>query len=98
MLAPQGIPAGGEANVPAWELMDSYEDSDAGTAFDYNITIDNTRDMYLIYYRIIDMGFYTANVYLRVNGDDSSSYEYVAEDGTATSGETAAQCAYIETE
>jgi len=77
MLAPQGIPAGGEANVPAWELIDSYEDTDTGTAFDYDSGVVTVYNFYKVILQLEGHGGGdTELLNIRVNADSSANYNY----------------------
>jgi len=88
MLAPQGIPAG-EANVPAWELIDSYEDTDTGTAFDYDSGVITVYSVYMVILSLQDHSGTEQNVYSRVNADSSANYAYYdIFTGDATTGAT----------
>jgi len=74
VLAPQGIPAGGEANVPAWELIDSYEDTDTGTIFDYDPGPLTSYDLYMVILWISEQSGSNQTLKATVEGDTSANY------------------------
>jgi len=76
---------------PDWTLVDSYEDSDTGTAFDYNPGAVTSYDVYRILLQIQGQSSATiSDVYCRVEADSSSNYHYNSVSGGATSQTTGA--------
>jgi len=69
---------------PAWELIDTYEDTDDTTSFDYDS--GNLSVIYNVYKLIYQLqaGDY-GTLFMRLNGDASDNYAYTHEyDGSIT--------------
>jgi len=85
-----GIPA---AHTPAWELIDSYEDTDTSTAFDYDSgTLSEVYNIYMVYVELQDYSGSGNPPQLQLNGDTSANYYHAAENGTDYTGETSPDC------
>jgi len=96
MLAPQGIPVAGGANVPAWELIDSYEDTDTGTIFDYDSGTVTVYNMYMVILSGQDHSGAGNSFRITFQGDTSANYtRYDAYDGIDYTGNSNAIVMYI---
>jgi len=84
---PTSIPPAVAPNVPGWVLIDSYEDADTGTAFDYDSgVLKDIYDRYRLFLSIHNTSGDIIGAHTRVNNDSSANYDYTQEDGTTTTG------------
>lgn len=80
-------------NIPGWELIDSYEDTDTGTAFDYDSGVVTVYSMYMVVLSLqAQLGDgYTGDLEMRVNAQDTADYrsqQYMSGTGSTTTGQT----------
>lgn len=76
-----------EPNVPGWKLIDSHEDADTGTAFDYDSgVLDTVYNLYRVIGQFQNYYSIENDIYIRLNGNDSSNYSMtcIASDGTTS--------------
>jgi len=62
--------------VPDWKLIDSYEDTDDTTAFDYDPgPFPTVYDIYKVILSLQEQSGSVNNIQIRFQGDDSSNYD-----------------------
>lgn len=63
-------------NVPNWVLIDSYEDIDDTTAFDYDSGVVTVYNVYKVILQLEDASGNPNAAWLRLNADASLNYDY----------------------
>jgi len=75
----------------AWELIDSYEDKDGSTIFDYDSGTVTIHNIYKVLLQLEQTGGVgSSTIYVRLNADDSANYNWQELNGGAASSTTGA--------
>jgi len=74
-------------NVPDWKLIDFHEDSDTGTALDFDTGTIPVHDLYKVVVSYYNQSTASGSGLVRVNGNSTANYNWVQFDGDGTLGQ-----------